>query len=114
MIKNAQLILVNMDPVKKRRAQAMMKAHQKGKGEFHFVGNAAVLRWPASNRKGEGDGFWISLISGNLVTCACPSHLHDRNNSPCKHLILLARLGLYHTREDQREVELQKMVVCSG
>lgn len=114
MLRNSRSVLGSMDPHKRMRAQAMMKAHQKGKGECHVLDGTAVLRWPASNRKGEGDGYWTSVLSGHLRTCACPSFQHSRSQEPCKHLILLARLAVYHTDEESRLQELEATQVCSG
>lgn len=114
MLKRARHILATMDPKKRMRAQAMMKAHQKGKGECHIIDGVAVLRWPATNRKGEGDGYWTSVISGGIASCACPSFQHD-NGAPCKHLILLARLAIYHVDRDAQQAEVEATAqVCTG
>ena len=117
MLRNSQLILSDTNNTIRGRAAAMMKAHRKGKGDFYTFDQMALLRWPATNRRGEGDGQWTTVISGGIATCACPAFQRGAHRKPCKHMVLAARLAIYHTRKDaeaDEKAEMDQLVVCSG
>lgn len=117
MLKKSRNILSSANETIKSRARVMFKDHRKGKGEFFLLGNSALLRWPASNQHGEGDGYWTTVISGRLATCACPAFQNAYRNKPCKHIVLTAGLIVYHLQREEHvlEQELMKtMMVCTG
>lgn len=117
MLRNSHLILSDAEQITKTRAAAMMKSHRNGKGDFYTFDQMALLRWPASNKVGEGDGQWTTVISGGLATCACPAFQRGVHKKPCKHLVLAARLAVYNARKDAKEAEEAEkklMVVCTG
>lgn len=82
---------------KRERAREMFRAHRDdGVGEFVKTGHACVLSWPATDKVGEGDGFWNAIITSNNAHCSCPSSPRSwfsiGRMKPCKHLILLSGL----------------------